>query len=175
MIQGPRSRTHSTLAATLVLSLVVSLVLAWLTPLAAQGGSSTGDGDVAVVVHPDVPIDGLTLGELRRIVLGDRTFWPGSVRVTLLVRAPVAHERDVILKTVCQMTEAQFRHHWIAKVFRADTPVAPKIVYSAESAADLTAQTPGAITFIDASQVNRNLKVLKIDGRLPGENGYLLR
>lgn len=172
MMHGARHLAYSRLAAALVLS----LALAWLAPLGAQGGGSSGEGDVAVVVHPDVPIDNLTLGELRRIVLGDRTFWPGSVRVTLLIRAPVAHERDVILKAVYKMTEPQLRHHWIAKANRADSAaVAPKLVYSAQSAADLTAQTPGAITFIDASQVGRNLKVLKIDGRLPGEPGYVLR
>jgi hypothetical protein len=46
----------------------------------------------------DVPVDNLTLADVRRIVLGDREFWPGSVRLTLFMRAPVAHERDVILK-----------------------------------------------------------------------------
>lgn len=181
MRQGSRHRSRGRLAAALVVFCVVVLVFASLTPLVAQGAQgaqgegSTGQGDVAVVVHPDVPIDNLTLGDLRRLVLGDRAFWPASVRVTLLIRAPVAHERDVILKTVCQMTEAQFRQHWIAKVFRADTAVAPKIVYSSQSAADLTNQLPGAITFMDASQVGRNLKVVKIDGRLPGESGYILR
>jgi hypothetical protein len=151
--------------------LAVPFVLACLTlPLQGQSGS-----EVAVVVHADVPVDNLTLSELRRLVLGDREFWPGSVRVTLLVRAPVAHERDVILKTVCEMTEAQFRQHWIAKVFRADTAVAPKIVYSTEMAIDLVTRTPGALTFVDPSQVPRNLKVVKIDGRAPGEPGYALR
>jgi ABC-type phosphate transport system substrate-binding protein len=170
MAQGPRHRTRSRLTAA---ALGVLCVLASLTPLTAQG--SGVEGDVAVVVNTDVPIDNLTLGDLRRLVLGDKAFWPGSVRVTLLIRAPIAHERDVILKVVCQMTEAQFRQHWIARVFRADSAVAPKIVYSAQSAAELTAQTPGAITFIDASQVSKNMKVVKIDGKLPGENGYLLR
>ncbi|OFV93931.1 MAG: hypothetical protein A3G76_00730 [Acidobacteria bacterium RIFCSPLOWO2_12_FULL_65_11] len=132
-------------------------------------------GDVAVVVHPDVPVDNLTLGELRRLVLGDREFWPAGVRVTLLIRAPIAHERDVMLKKVCQMTEAQFRQHWIAKVFRADTAVAPKIVYASQMALDLVNQIPGAITFVDLSQVGRNMKVVRIDGRLPGESGYILR
>ena len=82
------------------------------------------------MVHRDVPIDNLTVSELRRIVLGDREFWPESVRITLLIRAPIAHERDVVLKKLCKMTEAQFRQHWIGKVFRADTALAPKIVYS---------------------------------------------
>jgi len=143
------------------------------TPLGAQATNTFGN-DVAVVVHPDIPLDNLTLGELRRLVLGDRGFWPASVRVTLLLRAPVAHERDVILRAVCQMTEAQFRQHWIGKVFRADTAVAPKIVYSSDMSVDMVARIPGAITFVDASQVGRNVKVLKIDGLSPSEKGYVL-
>ena len=131
-------------------------------------------GDVAIVVHPDVPIDNLTLSELRRLVLGDREFWPASVRVIILIRAPIAHERDVVLKNVCQMTEAQFRQHWIAKVFRAETALAPKITYSTEMGVDLVNRLPGAITFMDASQVGRGLKVVRIEGRLPGERGYPL-
>ena len=140
-------------------------------PLAAEQAGP----DVAVVVHRDVPVDSLTVAELRRVMLGDREFWPASVRITLLVRAPVAHERDVVLKDLCQMAEAQFRQHWIGKVFRADTAVAPKIVYSTEMAVDLVNRIPGAITFIDAAQAGKGLKVVKIDGRLPGDKGYALR
>ena len=154
----------------LIVLVALCSVLAWWAPLRAQATT-----DVAVVVHPDMPVDNLTLGDLRRLVLGDREFWPGSVRITLLVRAPVAHERNVMLMNVCQMTEAQFRQHWIGKVFRADTAVAPKIVYSAEMAIEAVNRIAGAITLIDASQVSRNLKVVKIDGRLPGERGYVLR
>jgi hypothetical protein len=131
--------------------------------------------DVAVAVHPDVRVDNLTLAELRRLALGDREFWPGSVRVTLVIRAPIAHERDVVLKNICQITESQFRQHWISKVFRADTALAPKIAYSTEMAIDMVNRIPGAIAFIDAQEVINRLKVVKIDGRLPGENGYALR
>jgi hypothetical protein len=152
-----------------LLPLALCLILARFTPAGAQV-----TGDVAVVVHPDVPVDNLTLTELRRLLLGDREFWPASLRITLLIRAPIAHERDVVLKSVCQMTEAQFRQHWIGKVFRAETALAPKIAYSSEMAVDLVNRIPGAITFIDASQVGRGLKVVRIDGRLPGDKGYLL-
>jgi hypothetical protein len=155
------------------LLLAVCLVVLGVAPVMAQGAQ--GGSDVAVVVHPSTPVDNLTLGELRRLVLGDRGFWPASVRVSLMLRAPVAHERDVILRVVCQMTEAQFRQHWIAKVFRADAAVAPKIVYSSEMSVDMVAQIPGAITFVDASRVGRNTKVLKIDGLAPGDKGYVLR
>ena len=71
----------------------------------------------------------------------------------MLIRAPIARERDVAVKDVCQMTEAQFRQHWIGKVFRAETPSGPRIVYSAEMALDQVSRTPGAITFVDAAAV----------------------
>jgi hypothetical protein len=158
----------------LLLTVCLLVVLGSAVPLDAQQTNDVTN-DVAVVVHPDIPVDNLTLGELRRLVLGDREFWPASVRVTLLIRAPVAHERDVILRIVCQMTEAQFRQHWIAKVFRADTAVAPKIAYSSDMSLDMVARIPGAIAFVDASRVGTNLKVLKIDGRAPSEKGYVLR
>jgi hypothetical protein len=153
---------------------IVSIAIA-LATLGSLRGIAQAPVDVAIAVHPDVPVDNLTLADVRRIVLGDREFWPGSLRLTLYMRAPVAHERDVILKTVCQMTEAQFRQHWIAKVFRADTAVAPKIVYSADASIDLANRTPGAIAFIDAPVAARAMKIVRVDGKLPGEAGYPLR
>ena len=97
------------------------------------------------------------------------------MRVTLLIRAPIARERDAAVQSVCQMTEAQFRQHWIGKVFRAETPSGPKIVYSTEMALDQVSRLPGAITFVPIPQVTKNVKVLKIDGRSPGQTGYRLR
>jgi hypothetical protein len=42
-------------------------------------------------------------------------------------------------------------------------------------ALDHAGRLPGAITFVPAGQVGRNVKVLKIDGRAPGQTGYRLR
>jgi hypothetical protein len=131
-------------------------------------------GDVAIVVRPDVPVDDLAFKEVRELLLGDRQFWSGGLRVYLLMRAPVARERDVILKTVYRMSEAEFRRYWIERVFRAEAQSGPKIVYSNETATELVASLPGAVAFVDAAQVPKGLKVLRIDGRLPGEKGYPL-
>ena len=144
-------------------------------------GGSTGyaaapeSGDIAIVVRPDVPADNLSFAELRRLMLGDRQFWSSSLRVTLLVRAPGAREREVVLKNIYQMSEAQFRQYWIAKVFRAEAATGPKIVYSNEMAAELATAIPGAVAFVEAGQVPKGLKVLKINGFLPGDKGYPLR
>jgi ABC-type phosphate transport system substrate-binding protein len=146
-----------------------------LAPPAAAVAQDTKGGDVAVVVRPDVPVDNLTFKEVRELLLGDRQFWNGTLRVYLLMRAPVAREREVILKTVYRMSEAEFRRYWIERVFRAEAQSGPKIVYSNDTATELVASLPGAVAFVDAAHVPKGLKVLRIDGRLPGEKGYPLR
>jgi ABC-type phosphate transport system substrate-binding protein len=158
-----------TVRAAVLLLAVAALFVSAPVPAHTQGG------DIAVVVHPDVPVDNLTVAELRRILLGDREFWTSGVRVALFLRAPVARERDVAVKDVCQMSEAQFRQHWIAKVFRAETPSGPRIVYSGQMAVEQVSRTPGAITFVEHSAVVKGVKVLKIDGRSPGQAGYRVR
>jgi hypothetical protein len=133
------------------------------------------ENDVAIVVRHDVPVDNLSFSELRRVMLGDRQFWSSNLRVTLLVRAPGAREREVVLKDIYQMSEAQFRQYWIAKIFREEAPSGPRIVYSNEMAAELASAIPGAVAFVEATQAPKGLKVLKINGLLPGEKGYPLR
>jgi hypothetical protein len=153
------------------LALVLGLMATAAWPSAVLGQSA----DIAVIVHPDVAVDNLPLTELRRMLLGDREFWPSGVRVTLLLRAPIAKERDVAVQSVCEMSEAQFRQHWIAKVFRAETPNSPKIVYSGEMALDQVSRVPGALSFVSAGSVSKGVKVLKIDGKAPGQPGYPLK
>ena len=155
----------------LLILLAVFLAPAAEFPLAAAGP----EDDIAIVAHPGVPVQNLTISEIRQIFMGDRQYWNPNLRITLLIRAPAARERDVILKTIYQMSEAQFRQYWIGKVFRAESTSGPKIVYSNGMATELMADIPGCITFILASQVPKGLKVLKANGLLPGEKGYPLR
>ena len=161
-----RSAFVRLLGAGLVLCLAIAL-----RPVTAVAQNA----DIAVIAHPQVPADNVSLTELRKMLLGDREFWTAGQRITLLIRAPVARERDAAVQTVCKMTEAQFRQHWIGKVFRAEIPSGPKIVYSAAMAVDQVAHTPGAITFVEASAVPKGARVLKIDGLSPGQPGYKLR
>jgi ABC-type phosphate transport system substrate-binding protein len=130
---------------------------------------------VAIVVSPDVPVDDLSFSEVRKVFLGERQFWSPKLRVVLLMRAPVAPERNVVLRTIYQMSEAQFRQYWISKVFRADVSSGPKIVYSNEMASELVNAIPGAVAFVDATQIPKGLKVIKIDGKMPSDRAYPLR
>ena len=138
-------------------------------------GGACSAADVAIIARPDLPVDDLTFAEVRKLFLGDRQYWTSNLRVTLLVRAPVARERDIVLRTIYGMSEAHFRQYWISKVFRAETATGPKVVYSNEMATELVAVIPGAVTFVDSARVPPGLKTLRIDGKLPGDKGYPLR
>lgn len=140
-------------------------------------GERTGldDQPVAIVVHPDTDVDDLTMEELREIFLAEQLYWPDRSRIVLLVRAPAAYERSFVLDRIYQMSEAEFRRYWIAKMFRAEIPSGPRVVFSSNMAIGLVTAIPGSITFMLASDVTPDVKVVRIDGKLPTEPGYALR
>ena len=159
----------------LAILLFIIIMEATVCSRVGPAGAAPAAGDVAVIVGPDVTEDQLRLPELRRIVLGDTQFWKSGKRVTMLIRAPVAHERDVVLKKVCGMSEAAFRQHWIAKVFRNEAPSGPKVVNTTQTSLDLVSALPGSVAFVDVNDVPKNSKRIKIEGKAPGEKGYPLQ
>lgn len=152
--------------AMLAVVLIASMQASAETPLDQIG--------LAIVVHTASAVEDVSLAELRNIFLADQQFWPDRSRITLLVRAPQSAERDYVLDRIYQMNEAQFRQYWIAKMFRAEVPRGPKIVFSTDMTLDLVVAIPGSISFMRADQVTDAVKVLKVDGKLPGEEGYPL-
>jgi hypothetical protein len=155
----------------------ILLVMIWLT-MAVQCPSTAQTargGDIAVVVNSDTPVSDLSLSEVRKVLLGERQYWNSKLPVTLLIRAPVARERDVVLRVIYQMSEAQFKQYWVAKIFRAEAASPPKIVYSNDMQYELLTAIPGAIAFVDARAVRPGVKVLRVDGHLPGDKDYPLR
>jgi hypothetical protein len=151
-------------------ALIVFLCLnAFPLPIGATGG------DIAVVVRPDTPVENLSLADIRRLMLGERQFWNSNLRVTLLIASPPAREREVVLKIIYRMSEREFKQYWISKVLRAEANSQPMVVFSTGMAVELMNSLPGAVAFVDATEVPKGLKVLRIDGKLPGDRTYPLR
>ena len=150
-------------------------MLLWFIAAWGHGANASAEVAVAIVVHPDVRIAELSMDQLRRIFLAEQQFWADNSRITLLVSAPGALERDLVLDRIYQMDEGQFRQYWIAKMFRAEVPSGPKIVFSTNMAIDLVTAINGSITFINASDLSPDARVLPIDGLLPKDAGYPLK
>ena len=156
------------------LALTVLVLVAGVFPAHAPA-QETDAQPLGIVVHPDTDIDNLTLDELRRIFLADRLYWPDNSRIVLLVRAPTAYERTFVLNHIYQMTEEEFRRYWVAKMFRAEIASGPRVVFSSNMALGLVTAIPGSISFMLASEIPADAKVVRIDGKLPSEEGYPLQ
>ena len=155
--------------------LLITALLALASILNFSSAQTARDSDVAVVVNADTPVTDLSLSEVRKVFLGERQYWNSKLPVVLLIRAPVARERDVVLRVIYQMTEAQFKQYWVAKIFRAEVTAPPKIVYSNDLQYELVSAIPGAIAFVDSRSVRPGVKVVRVDGTLPGDKSYPLR
>lgn len=152
----------------------VVLGLALVALALGRGDVRAQSGRVAIVVHPSTPVRGLTLDQLRHIFLAEQQYWPDGTRITLLVRSSAAPERRIVLDRVYRMDEDEYRRYWVGKMVRAEVPSGPQAVLNSRMARELVAAIPGAITFMPASEVEPGSRVLRIDGRLPGDPGYPL-
>ena len=130
---------------------------------------------IAVIVHEDVPVDELSLSELRRIFRGERLFWAGDLTIKLLAPPRGSREREVLLGRIYERgSEAEYQRFWINKLFDKGGQTAPKITGSPQMSAGLVREIPGAVALVPADRIPRGVKVLRIDGRSPGEAGYPL-
>ena len=130
---------------------------------------------IAVIVHEQVPVDDLSLPELRQIFLGERQSWSRELKVTLLLPPRGTPERQVLLKQIYQQrSEVQVQHYWINRLFGDEVQAGPKITGSNEMSASLVREIPGAIALVPAHRIPQGVKILRIDGKKPGEAGYPL-
>lgn len=132
-------------------------------------------GDVAIVASADVPVDNLSIFEVRHIFRGEKQYWKSNLKVVLLVPPEGRHERDVMLHVVYRMSESEYKQYWLGRIFRAEAISAPKTAETPNTVSFLINSHSGCITLINPGEVRPGEKVLKIDGKLPGEKGYALR
>ena len=152
------------------------LIALSIMPIASVAADEVvASSSIAIVVHKDTEVDNLSLDALRSIFLADQQFWNNRKRIILLVRAPKSDERDFVLNRIYQMSEAQFRQYWIGKMFRAEVPRGPKIVFSTDMTLELVIAIPGSISFMRADDVSDDVKLVRVDGKLPSEDGYPLQ
>ena len=163
----PNARRNTRLRRAFIVLLIAAGANMTAFPQAPKAG-------IAIVANPATPVDNLSLEDLRKIFLGQRQYWDAGHPVVLLVRAPVARERDVVLHLIYDMSETQFKQYWITKIFRSEMASPPKVVYSEGMTNQLVQLIPGSIGFLPAGQVASGVKVIKINGKLPGETGYAL-
>ena|ERR1700746_7447 len=130
---------------------------------------------LAIVVNRSNTVDDLSMAELRRVFLGERSHWPNGRRITLVMREPGEPERKTILKDVCQMNESELKNHFLHGLFTGEILVSPKILATPVGVRKFVFNVPGAIGYLRLTDVDNTVKVVRVDEFLPEDKGYKLR
>ena len=174
-----RLARQSRLRSPAALSLALGL-LAW--PGAARPHPvDPQDEEVVAVVNKENETSDISLKDLRSLLKLERRFWPstagatGGKQVMVYLRESGSAEQKVTLERVYEMSAEALEKYWVEKVYRGDIASPPATKGSATQAARGVGKEPGGISFMLKKDFNPALlKVLKIDGKAPGEEGYPL-
>ena len=165
--------------ALLVLSLAGLLLAGVPSPAPSPTGpapaqQAPGPEPLAIVVNKANPMDDLSSADLRRVFLGERGHWPNGRRITLVMLDPGWPERDEVLSNIYHMDETQFKNHFLHGLFTGEVLVSPKTLSTPEGVRKFVFNVPGAIGYLRASDIDKTVKVIRIDERLPDDKGYKL-
>ena len=130
---------------------------------------------LAIVVNRENAIESLSMAELRSVFLGERSHWPNGRRITLVMMEPGQPERDTMLRDVCRMSESDLRRRYLQGLLTGEVLVSPKTLANPIGVRKFVFNVPGAIGYLRAEDVDDSVKVIRIDGHLPGEAEYPLK
>lgn len=156
-------------------TLMLVLGLASLGLAGTSEVKETNGNRVAVIVNVENPVNQLSLADLQQILLGEKRSWNAKSSIVLMMRNQQSAERALVLQKVCRMTENEYRQYWTGKIFRGEATSEPVVLPSVGTALNFVSSVKGGISFVDSADVRDNVKILRIDGRLPGEAGYPLQ
>jgi ABC-type phosphate transport system substrate-binding protein len=143
------------------------LLLALVWVIAASG--TTHAKQLAIVADTANSTTNLTSAELVKIFNAHTRNWPDGKPITIVLRDPAAADMQLILRKVLNMTADEARTFIHA---HAGTMV---VADSDDAVQRFVANTRGAIGVVDLYSLIKDVRVVKIDGKLPVEQGYLLR
>lgn len=111
---------------------------------------------------------------LAEIVLGTQN-WPHGRRITVVLREKGQREPDEAIRIICGLSERDYERYLPLQTFRGAVTRGPRSIQSATCMLRFVVNTPGAIGDVPAGKVDDSVKVLAVDGRLPGDPDYTLQ
>jgi ABC-type phosphate transport system substrate-binding protein len=140
------------------LSLICLLVLSWLPVQAKQ---------MAVVVDKANNMPNITAADLAKIFQTNTKKWPDGRNITIVLADLSSGDLQQALQHLFKMTPEEVR------AFVAAHKGSFVVVESPDALLKLVQSTPGAVGLLDVYAITRAVNVVKVDGKLPLEPGYL--
>jgi ABC-type phosphate transport system substrate-binding protein len=121
---------------------------------------------MAVVVNKDNKADEVSSVELANIFRSEMTKWPDGTSIVLILHRNSSEEFQT-LQHINKMSVTELKAHIAAH------KDAIRLVDSDDVLLKLVEDTHGAIAMVGVRSINDHIKVVKVDGKLPLEAGYL--
>lgn len=121
---------------------------------------------MAVVVARQTGVTAVSSAQLGKIFRGETRKWRDGTNIQVVLHHASSGEAAT-LQHLNKMTAQQWQS-WIAG--HKDSL---KLVDSDSDVLDYVASTPGAVGLVDVRSVNDRVTVVRVDGKVPMEEGYL--
>ena len=121
---------------------------------------------MAVVVSKQNSVTALTSTQLGRIFRAETTKWPDGRLITLVLHKNSAGEA-VTLQRLNKMSVQQLEN-WMG--LHKDSV---KLVESDDEVLSYVESTPGAVGLVDVRSLTGRVNIVRVDGKVPMEQGYL--
>jgi hypothetical protein len=126
--------------------------------------------NIAVVVPKSNNTGSITSADLAKMLESTSRKWPDGSSVTVVLPGgATSQDAELVVARVFKMNQLQ------ARKFLADHKSAFLRCDSDEDVLNKVQSLPGSVGLVDVYSINNAIHVLKIDGKLPLEQGYLLR
>ena len=157
-----------------LLATLLATLLFWSNGLGQ--GTRADIAALVVVVHVDNPKTNFTSGELLSYFKMDQQWWPkpNKKRATLVLRGSRSDETRALLEKVYKMSATELRKYWVGKQYRGEITRKPAVVAKTKDVLARIARDAGAFSIVREAEVSKGVRQLTIDGRRPGDKGYLL-
>ena len=156
------------------LRLIAALLMAPTLPYAAEPAVG-----FAAVVHPSNATRDLRLRDLTSLFEGANRQWPNRSGVVLVERDAGSAPFRYLMGRLLNTTPGEYKRSLQNIEYRGETPVSIKILNSDAAACQYVFNVPSAIAIVETASLAlaacRGIQVLRIDGKLPGEEGYRLK
>jgi ABC-type phosphate transport system substrate-binding protein len=121
---------------------------------------------MAVIVNKDNNTGNVTAAHLAKILRSEVKKWPDGTGIVLILHKDSAGETET-LEHLNKMNASE----WKASLAAHKDDI--QFVDSDADVLKIVQSLPGAVGFVDVRSVDGSINVVRVDGKLPMESGYL--
>ena len=128
--------------------------------------------NMAVIAAAGSKLQDVPLTELAKLCKGSQKTWPDGRNFTLIMKDPESPDMRIVVQKLFGVTPAELKTA-LAKLNESRQML--KIVANDQDLLRAVEAIPGAVGVVDVYAINSSVKVLRVDGKLPFDLGYVLK